>query len=161
FYRPDLFDSHRLARGKHILWIFENVPQSAVASEPYLWVPEEDDKEVYDKATQIWLRHVEGNLDNVAILANAACFFYNRDFQMTHMLYRRCQALEPANPKWSKELGRLYSLAQRDCWGKTRQRAAKCSLQAYERALASSVQPLARFRLLRDVAEAALDAEEF
>jgi hypothetical protein len=108
FLRQSHFETDRLTRQGHILWVIANSPASALAGNPLCDLLSCMDGDAYSKAKDLWLRHVAADDAGVAILGNAANFFALDYKELSEGLLRRCQALKQGDPYWSESLGELY-----------------------------------------------------
>jgi tetratricopeptide (TPR) repeat protein len=98
------------ARQSHVLWLIENAPRSKIAGTPTACLERDEDDESYEQARGLWLKHLEANPHDTAILGNAANFFILRDMALSEKLLQTARSLEPRNPQWSDRLGHLYHL---------------------------------------------------
>ncbi len=121
------------ARLSHILWLIEHAPAFKTVGTPYCFVFSKSDPEGYERAKQLWLSRIQTCPRDTAILANAAQFFTLNDTTLSEKLLTQGEALEPENPHWPEQLGRLYSLKSRGCNEQDTTLAAK-SFAAYENA---------------------------
>lgn len=145
----------RAARAKHILWIIEHHPEARIARFPDASSDAFRDRTNYGKAKELWLKQVEKNPTNPAILGNAGVFFLMRDRARAEELLSKAQDLEPENSEWAQHLGHLYSLnTYRSGTG-----VARKALKAFEQAL-KHMSPDKRYYLLVDLAKAAFTAGE-
>jgi hypothetical protein len=161
YFRKPFCDESVMAKcNKHILWIIEKAPDSAIAGLPYPHLSPDEDGEAYDQAKHLWLRHVETNGANTAILANAAHFFRRAEPDTSEHLLKKAQSLEPTNPEWSKRLAHLYKSGSWHRSRKARREAAARSLAELENALKNTTDVLGRCYLLADLARAAFEAED-
>ncbi|HLN32364.1 MAG TPA: hypothetical protein VK395_31840 [Gemmataceae bacterium] len=148
------------ARYQHVLWIVEHAPETAVIAGAEIDLHPSIDGEVYDRARQLWLVQVEVNPTNATILGNAAQFFWGHDGTLSEELYRKAQAVEPQNPQWCTELGRLYSRLARQQTGVTSARTATQAFAEHECAYQMADSEFQQFLFLSDLAVAALEAGE-
>lgn len=106
-------DEARRRHEAHALWIIEHAPASEIAGPPYAhaqlnWHLNRD---AFEMGKRLWLRHVEARPDDVRVLGNAASYLAIEDTTKCGEFLRRCRSLEPGNPRWSMQLGHLYSLS--------------------------------------------------
>jgi len=102
-------DAYRKSRHKLVFRVIEDIPDAhRFLAVPMKLFPGEDG-DAFEQAKTLWLKQVEKHPENTRVLDNAAAFFRCVDDVIAGKLLRRCKELEPENPKWSKELGCLYS----------------------------------------------------
>lgn len=89
---------------RHVLWFVRNLPESELLEvariTPFF------DPEGYAEGRQEWLRLIEEESDNAAVLGNAARYFTVSDDDLAAKLLGQGQTLEPSNPYWATQLGR-------------------------------------------------------
>ncbi len=102
----------REMRRKHVLWVIEHHPASALAGQPYVEMDPVKDGDAYIEAEQMWRRQVERFPDDTRILSNAAEFFLRKNRKLSEEYLRKCAALEPTKPQWPERLSSLHQLAQ-------------------------------------------------
>jgi len=153
-------DSARKMRQSHIQWIIQNKPDAEIAGLPYSSLDPILDKEVYTKSENLWLSHVKTHKADTKILENAANFFiiYNKD--MAEQILKKAQAIEPKNPKWSEQLGHLYSLSGNNNRTQSKKVKATKSLKELENAYSNTPEKQKRFYLLDSLAKAAYEADD-
>ncbi len=139
------------ARRRHILWIIAHRPEAEISGVPYSWIDPTLDKGGYNQAKRLWLKQAQSHSESAPVLGHAAKFFVLRDKDLSEKLFGQAQKLEPENPKWADELGRLYAVE-----GGT-DKAAK-SLAEYELAQAADNSESGRFARLDNLAASAFDA---
>jgi hypothetical protein len=102
-------ESYRKSRHSLVLRLIEEMPDAPDS----LWMPMKilahKDAGAFEQAKALWLAKIDKHPDDPRILGNAAFFFQFVDEVMAGKLLRQCKELEPANPRWSRELGGLYS----------------------------------------------------
>lgn len=150
----------RKARQKHILWIIQNKPDSEIAGLPEAELYPVFDEEVYSKAKGLWLKQVQVNDTNTAVLENAANFFLIHNKKLAEDFLKKAQSVEPENPKWSERLGHLYSLGISQKTTVSKKESAIKSLEQYEKSFMATSEERNRFYMLDDLAKAAFKAEE-
>jgi len=162
YFRTQFKSSYaRKVRQKHIMWIIENRPEAEIAGLPYASLNPILDGLAYHKAKKLWLKQVETQEKNTAILGNAANFFIIHDRDISESLLNKAQVLEPDNPEWSERLGELYLLDMHTAKSiRAKKNAAKKALKQFQHSLTLTVDETHRFYRLADVAEAAFEAGE-
>jgi hypothetical protein len=93
---------------RHTLWLVEYAPENFAS---ILLFPR--DGEAYEEARRLWLQNIETGSDDPKVLMNAAKFFDATDPTLAEELLQKGQALEPHNPEWREELGKLRLQQQR------------------------------------------------
>jgi len=142
------------AHSKHALYIIRHYPASPVAGLPMAEIHTSSMPDAGARAREAWLKNVENDPENVAILMNAARFFTMSDRPRAIVFVIRATTLDPDKPELLEQLGLLYKLDARGRGGVDAE-AARRSLEAYEGALARSA-ARKRYYMLADVAEMAL-----
>ncbi len=118
------------------------------------------DGEVFEQAKTLWLKQVERHRENVRVQENASMFFQGVDAVTAGRLLRRCKDLEPDNPRWSGQLGLLYSFQGDSKQPESYADWGKMSLAQLEIAWKSDREPNERFLALLSMPEVALRAGE-
>jgi hypothetical protein len=142
---------------RHGLWLIKHAPElTGVPS-----TPEFDpalDADGYHQAKELWLQHVDHNPGSVAMLENASRFFFRHDSELCAMLLRKAQALEPGNPRWSREIGRAlaYGLCKKE--GVSRKQMAYAAFAELEKAYDQEARELQRWWMLPQLAKVAFEA---
>ena len=93
---------------EHVLWFIRNMPESEVVGGPLAQILPRLNPDGYLEAKAEWLRLIEESPDAVVLLQHAADFLRMRDRALSVSLLERAEAVEPANPHWATELGRLH-----------------------------------------------------
>ncbi len=149
----------RKAHQRHVLWVIQHHPDSAIAGMPDAQLNPVLDEEVYYKAKKLWVKQAETHKNNTAILGNAARFFLIYDKDIAEKLLKKAQSFEPNNPKWSARLGELYNLEKmRANSPEAKRKVAAKSLKAQERSLKATTGETEKFYKLSDLARTAFDA---
>ena len=86
FVRQFSFPEEKARRSKHILWIIEHQPRTAIAFTPYIRL--ETDPPAYAHAKGLWLHHLEQAHD-VALIENAALFLSKNDRSLAQSIWRQ------------------------------------------------------------------------
>jgi tetratricopeptide (TPR) repeat protein len=159
FLRSSHFAEARSARQAHSLWVIEHRPASQIAGMPYCMLDPKE-REVYQKARALWLRHIEAPNTTVEVLGNAANFFTLSEPHLTEQCYLRAKQLEPDNPKWPLQLGHLYILANVRRRGEDRRSNAARGLEQFEEAYRLNRDGIGWWVSLIRLAKAAFDAGE-
>ncbi|MEI8291768.1 MAG: RNA polymerase subunit sigma-24 [Verrucomicrobiota bacterium] len=131
----------------HILWIITNQPAVKIAGLPYCHLNPVLDADAYVLGKKLWLEQAKAWSTNPAVLANAANYLQIADPDLAGNLLQQAQKIDPANPKWSDQLGHLYALNA----GTGKTDPAK-SLAAFQRAQAADTDADSRFYRLSDLA---------
>ncbi len=104
-----LRETYRKSRHALILRVIREMPDVPHSLAVPMKLCPKEDGEVFEQAKALWLKQIEEHPDNTRVLHNASFFFRFVDDVMTGKLLRRCKELEPEDPRWSYELGTLYS----------------------------------------------------
>jgi hypothetical protein len=161
FRRMSLFVSAQIERRKHILWLIENTPELEITGQPQATLCPLSDPEAFAQAKQLWLKTLESNPTNLPIIGNAAGFFRIEDPKLSELLLKQAQSLNPGNPEWPRRLGHLYSLEVNHLSGPGDEDTLKRTLATLEHSLRLSANECERFDMLRNLAKAAFEAQEF
>jgi beta-lactamase regulating signal transducer with metallopeptidase domain len=148
----------RQARQQHILWLIEHHPEAAVLGSPHGSLNRVLDGSVYEQAKTLWLKTVQANPKQVAILGNAASFCLLQDRTIAEDFLKQAQALEPLNPAWSAKLAHLYQLDANYPKGSAGNEAAKKALEQMEQSQAGTTDANSRFYNLDYLAKMAFSA---
>ena len=141
-------ENHR----KHVLWIIRNHPEADIAGLPYCGIHAGMDREGYTEGKKIWVEQTQTHAQNAVILGHAATFVFIDDKDLAEKLLLQAREIEPANPYWPDQLGRLYSLQSgKDAAGK--------AFLEYEKAQAADPVEMSRFYRLDALAKSAFNAE--
>ena len=118
------------------------------------------DPEGYAEGKNAWLDRLQGEPANLKALENAANFFTLTDKDLAFESLQQAQSLDEGNPKWSRELGHMYSLEiiGEDSPEKITEFAYKALVQ-FERAYELSDGPR-RTGLVKDLAQMATTANQ-
>ena len=143
----------RSALQGHALWVIENCPDSVIAGLPYALLNPVLDGKSYEKARELWIKHVNANPKNAQIIWNAAEFSIVFDKSMAENLLKKGQALEPNDSRWTKQLGFLNELHAKDQSG-----TVNTSLKNYEDSYNATKDEQKRFYKLADLAKSAFTA---
>lgn len=155
FMRQYSSSTAKAARLPHIFWIIQNQPAAKIAGLPYCSLNSIMDPVAYAQGKKLWLEQTQMQATNPAVLGNAAAFFLIHDRDQAEVLLKQAQTAEPANPRWSDQLGHLYALS--NAGGKA---AAAKSLQEFERAQAADPDVASRFYRLDELAKQAFAADD-
>lgn len=100
------------SRARHIFWMIENRPYDPITSSSWLSIEpvRKADQSLRNEARRLWLKVLEDQSNNTAILANAALFFLGYDNRLAEDILRKAKAIEPQNHFWYRKLARLYRL---------------------------------------------------
>ena len=152
---------------RHVVWLIEHAPESAVLGSPYGQLNKLLEPKGYEQAKQAWQRVIEESPEKLAALKNASAFFLIHDREISEELLLKGQQLDPEDPKWPDSLGQLYSLELMSPSDESLRKAtAKKAYDQYELAYGLSTGE-ERDSLLTRLAKSALtaglkgDAEKF
>ncbi len=120
----------------------------------------QEDGDVGEQARTLWLKQVQKDPDNTRVRENASVFFRFVDDVMAGKLLRKCKELEPGNPRWSHELGQLYSVQGDRQQPESYKDWALMSLAKLETAWQSATEPDHRFHAMLRLPAVALQAWE-
>ena len=144
---------------EHVLWTIENIPESTLLHyfvHVRLWKPDG----CYEKGSDLWVKQLEANKGNIAVLQNAIDFFLLSDKRRAEELIKQGVLAEPSKAEWPRQLGQLYSLQMSVANGDTRQEFAKKAYEQFEQA-SKLTEDEQRKRLLRvELARTAFEAGE-
>lgn len=101
---------HARRHREHVLWFIRNAPQ---AHTPAFWrfaqIHPYIDPDSYVAGKRVWVRHLEQEPTNVALLGNAANSLSEIvDLDLVIGIRQQIQTLDPENWSWPFELGQLY-----------------------------------------------------
>ena len=146
-------------RCEHVLWTIENIPESTLLHslvQLRLYKPDS----CYKNGSALWVKQLEANKGNLAVLRNAIDFFMIPDKPRAEQLITQGAAVEPRNPEWPSQLGHLYSLEMSTANGDARRESAQKAYDQFEQAL-KLTEDEQRKRLLRvELARTAFEAGE-
>ena len=95
-------------RHEHALWIIRNRPESEIAGTPYVGLDKLIDGKAFDEAAKLWRDYVSRDDAPVAILRNAAHFFFLADKELSEQLLRKVVERQPDDRRALRELARFY-----------------------------------------------------
>ena len=98
------------AQTRHILWLIRNRPEARVLGSPAGTIDLVFDPEGYAEGKNAWLDRLQREPANLKALEHAANFFTLTDKDLAFESLKQAQSLDEGNPKWSRELGHMYSL---------------------------------------------------
>ena len=98
------------AQTRHILWLIRNRPEARVLGSPVGTIDLVFDPEGYAEGKNAWLDRLHREPANLKVLEHAANFFTHTDKDLGFELLQQAQSLDVGNPKWSRDLGHMYSL---------------------------------------------------
>lgn len=117
---------------RHVLWFIRNLPESELLGSaritPFF------DPEGYTEGRKEWLRLIEEEPDNRALLRNASRVFAVSDDDLAARVLGRAEALEPSNPYWAIQLGRNRWRAAHNPYRGTDPAVAAQAFEAFRRA---------------------------
>ncbi|HEY2345862.1 MAG TPA: hypothetical protein VGH80_08255 [Xanthomonadaceae bacterium] len=133
---------------KHMLWIIRNHPEADLGLEG---LTPTGDPSAYGELKQAWLDQVSLHPRDARVAGHAGKYFLVFDRVLAEKLLKEAQELDPHDPDWSEELGRLYALDEgRD--------AAIRALAQLERARADDTSETSRMYRLDALAMTAFEA---
>lgn len=149
------------AQTRHVLWLIRNRPQAEVLGSPEGTIDSDCDPEGYSEGKRAWMERLQSEPANLTVLEHAANFFVYQDSDLAIKSLQQAQSLDEGNPKWSRELGQMYSLEIIGADSlETKAAAAQKALAQYERAYDRS-DGVSRFYLLVDLAKVAFVANQY
>ena len=148
------------AQTRHILWLIRNRPEARVVGSPEGTIDLVSDPKGYAEGKNAWLDRLQREPANLKVLEHAANFFTHTDKDLAFESLQQAQSLDEGNPKWSRELGHMYSLERigEDSPEKITEIAQKALVQ-FERAYELSDGPW-RTGLVKDLAQMAITANQ-
>ncbi len=149
--------SAKEAKRGHVLWFIRNSPESEILGMPPSRIHHILEPDGYAEAKEAWMGQIDSEPENATLLGHAADFFMFGDRRTSIKLLKRAQSLEPSNPEWPKELGRILSLGIRGP-GEGDPRFAEEALAHLERAYELADESL-RDSLLEGLAKGAYSAD--
>lgn len=149
----------KAAHAKHVFWIIEHHPEATIAGSPETSLDKTLDEKNYSKGKKLWLIQAEKHSTNATILGNAATYFHFYEKDQSEELLVKAQKLEPENPEWSEQLGRLYMRGEFPWSMKPSIDVARKALNFFERAL-KNMSPMHRYSRLANISKAAFAAGE-
>jgi hypothetical protein len=103
------------ARAKHILWLIDHHPDSAIFELSETTIDREGhslaDPAGYERAAAAWIEQARRHDRNVAVLGHAARFFQLSDKGRAIALLQQARDVEPGNPQGSAQIGYVSGLA--------------------------------------------------
>ncbi len=165
YYSDWSVEAFRVKKAEHVLWVIRSIPDSGKLH----WVmplrlnPRD---EGYVEAREAWLRNLETNKGNLAVLGNAIDFFLVTDQNLAESLLKEAAALDSKDPRWPRDLGHLYMRQlffvrqPIDTTGNTRRSVAWTAHLQFERALELTRSFSGKNYLLVDLAKSAFEAGE-
>ena len=143
---------------EHVLWLIEKSPEAEVLSMPCGSIDRIIAAEDFEKAKKLYLKHLELQPKNLRILQSAAKFFRMSHPAKAEELLKQAETHAPKDPKWSLELGQLYSLKLVGNTEKDEKRAAAAeALKHFERSYELSTE-IGRDAMLTSLGKMALAA---
>ena len=128
--------------GQLVLWMIRNDPRSPLLAMPYGHIDPLRASEMYERAKESWLEHLEREPDDAVLLGHAAALLGNptslfervADRDLAVSLLERAQEADPGNAEWPFKLGHMHWLGgSRSMAGPDETTAAK-ALSHFERA---------------------------
>ena len=162
YHRAFLDEEARRARHNHVLWLIRNAPQAGVLAESDGEIDPHFDVDGYVAGRDAWLSHIEREPTNVTFLGHAANFLsehQDRDLVIEYL--QTLQSLDPDNPKWPTDLGRLYLRETIGAVPSMKSAWAMQALAQFRRAYDLSSWELERAHLLNSLGKAAFAAGHY
>jgi hypothetical protein len=144
---------------EHVLWTIESIPDSTLLrhlSQVRLNKPDS----CFDKGSALWVKQLEANQGNLAVLRNAIDFFMVPDKPRAEKLIMEGAVVEPKNSEWPRQLGRLYSLQMSTANGDSRRQFAKKAYDQFEQAFTLTADDRGKRQLRIELARTAFEAGE-
>lgn len=117
----------------HLVWLIENSPELKVLGSPYGRLDMYLEPQGYHRAAQAWKKLLSQSPENLAVLKNAAEFFWYYDCDLSEELLLKGQILDAKAPNWSASLGELYfQESVFKLQGVSRKATAKKAFEHYE-----------------------------
>ena len=102
-------------RRRHILWLIENRPASAVFDLSETTIDKAGhglaDPVGFAQVAAAWTEQAKRESGNARVLGNAARFFLLSDKERAAAFLRQAQQAEPDNPQWRARIGQVLALA--------------------------------------------------
>ncbi|WP_145170666.1 tetratricopeptide repeat protein [Gimesia aquarii] len=151
--------SMQKAHQESVLWLIQNAPESEILALPFGLLFAKINAVGYSQGKNAWIDQLKLDPENLQLLENAAKFFMLTDPELAEESLLKAQSLDKNNPKWSAELGQLYSLNIIKKSGNNERAEAKRALDQLEISynLSSGIEQAA---LLAQLANAAMAAQE-
>jgi tetratricopeptide (TPR) repeat protein len=156
---PDAAETHL----RHVLWVIQHHPESDLAGAPYI-MPRGTNAEAIPEAQRLWRQQADTHPENAAVLGHAAQFLLHtapEDWPTVEEWLRKAAALDPNNPEWPENLGRLQDFRRRGDRHENSKAYAQEALQHYTRAYELTDDEEEKILLLDELAWKALEAGEF
>ncbi|MCW3055272.1 MAG: hypothetical protein JWN14_4442 [Chthonomonadales bacterium] len=146
---------------RHVLWVIQHHPDSDLAGTPYVLLHHSPKKDV-EQARTLWSQQVATFPNNARVWGHAAKFLYSlrRNKSQTQKWLQTAERLDPTDPGWPQQLGRLADSERRQQEGQQSKDAAHRALHYYERAYALTEDPEHRVLLLDPLAQNAFAIED-
>lgn len=101
--------------GQLVLWMIRNDPRSPLLAMPYGHIDPLRASEMYERAKESWLEHLEREPDDAVLLGHAAALLGNptslfervADRDLAVSLLERAQEADPDNAEWPFKLGHM------------------------------------------------------
>lgn len=147
----------RAAREEHVMWLITHAPHAPVLASPYAELAswKGDD---YEAGVKVWTQKLGEFPTDPRVRWNAASALLVERGDVARTLLEEGGRLEPGEPRWAAQLGQVLSLELRRAPSSTRNAVAQSSLDAYEEALARTLDENGQFLLMSSLAEAAFEA---
>ena len=152
----------RKARQDNVIWLIENQPRSPIFETGYAGLNQTQDGDAYFLAKTLWVKHVEANPKDTAILGHAAAMPpLGTPGGGGALLPSACVRLEPDNRVWHERLAQLLRLKMHGASGDERQRLAAQAVQEFEQALRLTRIAVQRTSLIVTLAKTSFEAGEY
>jgi tetratricopeptide (TPR) repeat protein len=124
--------SAREAKQKHVLWLIQNAPESAVLGMPEGTLDAILDPDAYSRGKRAWIDQLKKEPANLKLLGNSAVYFLQHDRTLALESLKKARSLDTDNPKWPDRLGHLYTLDMISNSVKERTDSAGKALEQFE-----------------------------
>src|SRR5262245_2234213 len=102
------------ARRRHILWLIEHHPGSAISQLPEVSIAAAGhasaDKDGHGQAAKLWAQQAQRHGNDASVLGNAARFFQLSSKEQSAALLKAAQRVAPHDARWPARLGYLYAI---------------------------------------------------
>jgi tetratricopeptide (TPR) repeat protein len=153
-------ETYRNSRHELILQVIKDLPDAPHSLTIPMKLFPDGDGAIFEQAKSLWLKQIQEQPDNTRVLENASGFFQFVDDVVAGKLLRRCKELEPGNPRWSRELGGLYSFQGDPQQPESYKDWGLMSLAELETAWQAVTDPDQRFYTLMKLPAVALQSRE-
>ena len=107
YYHPRRKDEP-IDRVKQIVWMINHRAEDPIAGSAYCLIDASENPQGYADAKAAWGQQIGAHSDDAGLLANAATFLAQNNFDEADSLLQQVTALEPKNATWPERLSQLY-----------------------------------------------------